>query len=214
MSVESAAAHVGSPLLPSAADSVDSQQQPQIPEQQQHQHQHQDQQQLDGLQLLPEARQALQHALASGHAAAVACVSVACHLAPFNQQLHQLPPKPPDAAVQFALQHPSVVSRVAFVADCRRLAAMAAANQHLKLSLQQMGPAGLAKCLSAPASAIMQLQYLVQTQQPTPWAFGVSQLLCQQSWAVGTGRGSAGRRAAFVAAYPGFEAYEAAMQRL
>lgn len=161
--------------------------------------------------LRQEAQEALQHAVSSNHAAAVAAVSVACHLAPFNKQLHQLPSRPPDLAVKFALQHPAVISKSSFVSVCNSLAALAAENDFLRHQMHSLDLAGLSRCLNASATLVKYVQYLVATQQPIPWVYNLSQLLMQQRF---TSKSKGGRRAEFVAAYPGYEAWEKAMHEL
>jgi hypothetical protein len=193
------------------------------PQQRQRQGKEQQQQQLllDELNLSPQARAALQHALASGHPAAVACVSVACHLPPFSQQLQQLPPRPLQAVVQFALQFPKVVRKIAFVANCHALAeaadcrtaagAATAGSAYLRDSLQQAGTQVLSQCLGKDPARLRMVQFLVQTQQPLPWAFTVEQLLVHT---VLGPQGGGGSRAVFVAAYPEFAAYEEYMNSI
>jgi len=161
--------------------------------------------------LRQEAQEALQHAMSSSHAAAVAAVSVACHLAPFNKQLHQLAPKPPDLVVKFALQHPAVISKTAFVAVCNTLAVLAAESEFLRRQMHHLDLPGLSRCLNASATHVKNVQYLVTTQQPIPWVYSLSQLLMQQRF---TSKSRGSRRAEFVAAYPGYEAWEKAMHKL
>lgn len=163
--------------------------------------------------LSPAAQEALQCAVDSGHAAAVACVSVACHLAPFSSQLYPLPPVPPPLVVQFALEHPQVVSRMAFVANCSMLAALVAESQYLRSWLQQGDLMLLSKSLDKDPARFKMVQYLAQTQQPTPWSFTCEQLLAHIVLGP-QGKGKARGRAAFVAAYPGYAAWEQAMHSL
>jgi hypothetical protein len=157
---------------------------------------------LDSFNMPPEAHQALQHAMASGHPAAVAAVSVACRLTPFSQQLDHLPPMPPDAVVQFALQYPKVIGRLAFVANCHVLSALASESEYLRTQLQQATMKVLSKCLDKHPVRLKMMQFLVQTQQPMPWAFTFKQLLVHE---VLGPQGTGGSRVTFVAAYPAFE---------
>lgn len=193
-------------------------------QQQQRRRQGKEQQQqllLDELNLFPQARAALQHALASGLPAAVACVSVACHLPPFSQQLQQLPPRPPQAVVQFALQFPKVVRKIAFVSNCHALAeaadcstdagAATAGSAFLRDSLQQAGIQVLSQCLGKDPARLRMVQFLVQTQQPLPWAFTVEQLLVHT---VLGPQGGGGSRAVFVEAYPEFSVYDEYMNSI
>lgn len=135
-------------------------------------------------------------------------MSVACHLAPFSQQLHQLPRKPPDHVVQFALQYPQVIGRIAFPINCSALASLAAESDFLRMKLQLASDEVLCKCLDKHPVRVKMVQFLVQTRQPTPWAFTFEQLLVHE---VLGPQGKGGSRAAFVAAYPQYQQWDEAM---
>lgn len=157
--------------------------------------------------LLPAAEQALQHAMQGGNADAVACVSVACHMAPFSQQLWQLPPRPAESVVQFALEHPALVSKKVLVVSCNALTALAAASEYVRQDLRELSQTDLARCLNATPMSIKFVQYLVQTGQPTPWLYQPSELLMQHRLS-NRAQPTEGKRATFVEAYPGYEAWE------
>jgi pantothenate kinase-related protein Tda10 len=101
---------------------------------------------------------------------------------------------------------------MAFVANCNMLAALVAERQYLRDWLQQGDPKLLSKCLDKHPTRLKMVQYLVQTQQHTPWAFTCEQLLVHGVLGP-QGKGKGGR-AAFVAAYPGYAAWEQAMHSL
>lgn len=160
--------------------------------------------------LLPTAHAALGAALESRCSVAVAAVSLAAHLAPFTSQLLQLPPQPPDLVVQLMTGYPNVVLRHAFSQNCAALTGLVAASPHLKQLLKQQGMPGLMACLNTTQLRMGCLQYLVQSQQPTPWQLSLKQLLVDHRLYPGKRT----PRAAFAAAYPGFVQWEEGMKSI
>lgn len=175
----------------------------------------QQQQNTTGLQIVPPsaAQEALEDALSSGQSLAVAAVSVACLLSPFSRQLYQPPPRPPDCVAQLVVQHPDAFARETFESNCNTLAALVQASPHLHLQLQGLTVSELAAYTACTQIRLRYVQYLVETQQPLPWAVSAHTLLLGQQW-YSRAKGQTSTKEKFSAAYPGYQKWEEAMQKL
>jgi hypothetical protein len=110
--------------------------------------------------------------------------------------------------VQLVLQYPSHFAKGSFEANCTNLAALAQASKSLRTELAAMPLQQLVVFTCCSTLRLKYVQYLVQTQQQTPWAFSLHNLLLSMNIPVGR------LRERFCAAYPGFAQWEQAMTNL
>jgi hypothetical protein len=110
--------------------------------------------------------------------------------------------------VELVLQHPAAFARGSFASNCVRLAALAQASKPFCTELAALPLKDLEPYLRCSPTRLKYVQYLVQTQQPLPWAFGLRQLLLSTNLNVPE------LRERFSAAYPGFEQWEQSMESL
>jgi hypothetical protein len=129
-------------------------------------------------------------------------------LAPFSRQLYCTPPRPPDAVVELVLQHPRVFSHGSFANNCISFGALAQASTPFCAELAVMPLNELVPYLCCSPTRLKYVQYLVQTQQPLPWAYGLRWLLLSTHFTVKE------LRERFSAAYPGFVQWEQSMESL
>jgi hypothetical protein len=106
------------------------------------------------------------------------------------------------------LQHPAAFARGSFATNCISLAALAQASKPLCAELAAMQLQELVFYLCCSTTRLKYVQYLVQTQQPVPWAFSLRQLLLSTHATVKE------LKERFSTAYPGFLQWEQAMESL
>jgi hypothetical protein len=148
--------------------------------------------------------EALRMLLNTGTPAALAPVLVATSRAPFCGRLHVLPPRPPPLVVGALLLRARTLGRKFFPESAPRLATLAASSPQLAYALRELSIAELVELGAAAPVRMAQLQYLLDSSAPVPWAFGLQDLLLN----------NAGCRSAFCAAYPGYIAWEQRLSAL
>jgi hypothetical protein len=151
-------------------------------------------------------------ALATGHGAALAAVTTACHLPPFANDLSSHPERPAPAVIELLLAAPAVFGAKHVVEHCAKLAALAAASRHLQAELARASAEELAAYIACISPRLRFLQYLVQTQQPYPWKYSLSRLLVSHAWYSDRDKGSVKDK--FTAAYPGYSEWEEALEKM